>query len=182
MLIGICGKSGSGKSSIANQITNKYKNVVHLDIDTIAHKSHQDEFVKKELVETYGEEILTNNQIDRKKLGKIVFSSREEMEKLKKITWDFMEKEIDKFLFQNKDKIIILDYILLPLTKYLNMCDIKILLDIPYEIRKERVLARDNITEESFLLRDASSIEYNKDDFDIVINNAKEDILRRVKI
>ena len=182
MLIGICGKSGSGKSSIANQIANKYKNVVHLDIDTIAHKSHQDQFVKKELVETYGEEILTNNQIDRKKLGKIVFSSREEMEKLKKITWDFMEKEIDKFLFQNKDKIIILDYILLPLTKYLNMCDIKILLDIPYEIRKERVLARDNITEESFLLRDASSIEYNKDEFDIVINNAKEDILRRVKI
>ena len=182
MLIGICGKSGSGKSSIANQIANKYKNVVHLDIDTIAHKSHQDEYVKKELVETYGEEILTNNQIDRKKLGKIVFSSREEMEKLKKITWDFMEKEIDNFLFQNKDKIIILDYILLPLTKYLNMCDIKILLDIPYEIRKERVLARDNITEESFLLRDASSIEYNKDEFDIVINNEKEDILRRVKI
>lgn len=182
MLIGICGKSGSGKSSIANQIANNHENVVHLDIDTIAHKSHQDQFVKKELVETYGEEILTNNQIDRKKLGKIVFSSREEMEKLKKITWNFMEKEIDNFLFQNKDKIIILDYILLPLTKYLNMCDIKILLDIPYEIRKERVLARDNITEESFLLRDASSIEYNKDEFDIVINNAKEDILRRVKI
>ncbi len=182
MLIGICGKSGSGKSSIANQIANNHENVVHLDIDTIAHKSHQDQFVKKELVETYGEEILTNNQIDRKKLGKVVFSSREEMEKLKKITWNFMEKEIDDFLFQNKDKIIILDYILLPLTKYLNMCDIKILLDIPYEIRKERVLARDNITEESFLLRDASSIEYNKDEFDIVINNAKEDILRRVKI
>ena len=113
MLIGICGKSGSGKSSIANQIANNHKNVVHLDIDTIAHKSHQDEFVKKELVETYG---LTNNQIDRKKLGKVVFSSREEMEKLKKITWNFMEKEIDNFIFQNKDKIIILDYILLPLT------------------------------------------------------------------
>ena len=38
------------------------------------------------------------------------------------------------------------------------------------------------LLEESFLLRDASSIEYNKDEFDIVINNAKEDILRRVKI
>lgn len=182
MLIGICGKSGSGKSSIAKQIVNKYQNAVHLDIDKIAHKSHRDKIVKKRLIEKYGEEILTNNQIDRKKLGKIVFSSKEEMKKLEKITWNFMEKEIDEFISQNKDKIIILDYILLPLTKYLNMCDIKILLDIPYEIRRERVLLRDNITEELFLLRDSSSIEYNKDEFDVVINNTKEDILRRVKL
>lgn len=182
MLIGICGKSGSGKSSIAKQLVNNHENVVHLDIDKIAHKSHQDKIVKKRLVETYGEDILTNNLIDRKKLGKIVFSSKEEMKKLEKISWDFMENEIDEFISQNKDRIIILDYILLPLTKYLNMCDIKILLDIPYEIRRERVLARDNITEESFLLRDSSSIEYNKEEFDIVINNTNEDILRRVKI
>lgn len=93
-----------------------------------------------------------------------------------------MEKEIDEFMFQNKDKIIILDYILLPLTKYLNMCDIKILLDIPYEIRRDRVIKRDNITEELFLLRESSSIEYNKKEFNIVINNSNEEIFRRLKI
>ena len=42
MIIGICGKSGSGKSTIAKQIISKYKTAVHLDIDKIAHKSHKD--------------------------------------------------------------------------------------------------------------------------------------------
>ena len=104
------------------------------------------------------------------------------MKKLEKITWTFMENEIDKFIKENKDKIIILDYILLPLTKYFKQCDIKILMNIPYQIRKERVLNRDNITEESFVLRESSSIEYEEYDFDIILNNEQEDILRRIKI
>jgi dephospho-CoA kinase len=104
------------------------------------------------------------------------------MKKLEKITQDFIEKEIDKFINENKDKIIILDYILLPITKYFKKCDIKILLDVPQNIRKIRVIQRDNITEEAFMLRDSSSIEYNKSDFDIVLNSEKENILRRIKI
>ena len=77
---------------------------------------------------------------------------------------------------------IILDYILLPLTKYFDKCNIKILLDIPYHIRKQRVLSRDNITEEQFDLRESAAIQYEVSDFDIVLENEKEDILRRILI
>ena len=182
MIIGICGKSGSGKSTIAKQITSRYKNAVHLDIDKIAHKSHKDEEVKQKIISTFTESVLTNNEIDRKKLGRIVFSSKEKMKLLEDITWEFMEKEIDNFINENKDKIIILDYILLPLTKYFDKCKIKILLDIPYHIRKQRVLSRDNITEEQFDLRDSASIQYEVNDFDIVLESEKDDILRRIMI
>ena len=122
--------------------------------------------------------ILTNNKIDRKKLGKIVFSSKVEMRKLEIITWCYMEQEIDKIIENNKDKIIILDYLLLPRTKYFNNCDLRILVDVPYEIRKERVMKRDNISEEKFNLRESSSIDYDKNIFDIVLTN--EDIKRKV--
>ena len=182
MIIGICGKSGSGKSTIAKQLTSKYKNAIHLDIDKIAHKSHQDKKVKQKIIDTFSESILTENKIDRKKLGAIVFSSKEKMKLLEEITWEFMEEEIDKFIEKNENKIIILDYILLPLTKYFEKCNIKILLDIPYHIRKERVLNRDNITEELFNLRDSASIHYDKKDFDFILSNEKDDILRRIKI
>lgn len=182
MIIGICGKSGSGKSTIAKQITSRYKNAVRLDIDKIAHKSHKDEEVKQKIIGTFTESVLTNNEIDRKKLGRIVFASKEKMKLLEEITWEFMEKEIDNFINENKDKIIILDYILLPLTKYFDKCNIKILLNIPYHIRKQRVLSRDDITEEQFDLRDSAAIQYEMSDFDVVLENEKDDILRRILI
>lgn len=181
MIICICGKSGSGKSTVSKIILENHPNSIHIDIDKIAHKSHLDKHVKKSLINTFGTKILTNNEIDRKKLGIIVFSNKDEMKKLENITWNYMEKEIDKIIFDNKDKIIILDYLLLPRTKYFDNCDLKILIDIPYEIRKQRVMLRDNITEEKFDLRENLSLNYNKEKFDIILDDKKiENIKKKV--
>ena len=173
MIIGICGKSGSGKSTLARKIikiTNN--NAIHLDIDKIGHNVLLLPEVKNELVNLFGKGIINEKNIDRKKLGDIVFNSRFEMDKLSNITWKYMEIEIDKFIQDNRDRIIILDWLLLPNTKYLDLCDIKILLNIPYEIRKERAMKRDNIKESDFDLREKASIEYNENDFDyILVNN-----------
>ena len=131
--------------------------------------------------------IITNNtvkenNVDRKKLGEIVFDSRNEMNKLSDITWKYMQIEIDNFLNLHKDKIIILDWLLLSNSKYFDMCDIKILLDIPYEIRKPRAMKRDNISEEAFDLREKASIEFNESAFDYVLKiNDKEIVKRLVK-
>ena len=91
MIVCICGKSGSGKSTIAKLIMEEKPNSIHVDIDKIGHKSHNDETLKQKLVNTFGNDILTNNNIDRKKLGKIVFSDKLEMKKLEDITWKYME-------------------------------------------------------------------------------------------
>lgn len=94
-----------------------------------------------------------------------------------------MQIEIDKFLIDNKDKIIILDWLLLPISKYFDKCDIKILLDIPYEERKERAIKRDNITEEAFDLREKASISFDVNKFDYVIkDNSNVEIKRLVKL
>ena len=180
MLIGICGKSGSGKSTLANDLIQIYKNALHCDIDKVGHKALLDEKVKENLINSFGYKIITDNVVDRKKLGNIVFSSKKEMEKLTNITWNYMQKEIDFIIESNKDKLIILDWILLPKSKYLKQCKLKILLDIPYEIRKERALIRDNISEESFKLRDDSSLIFNNDDFDLIIKDNKEINLERI--
>ena len=92
-----------------------------------------------------------------------------------------MQIEIDKYLKENEKKIIILDWILLPISKYFNICDVKILLDIPYNIRKQRAIKRDNITEEEFDLREKASIDFNKFKFDYVLNtNYAEVIIKRL--
>lgn len=183
MLIGICGKSGCGKSTLANQIielTNN--NAVHLDIDKIGHRVLLLPEIKEELISSFGESVITENIVDRKKLGEIVFDSRNEMKKLSDITWKYMQMKIDNFININKDKIIILDWLLLSISKYFDMCDIKILLDVPYEIRKQRAMKRDNITEEQFDLREKASIEFDKGNFDYVIKmNDNETVKGLVK-
>ena len=175
MIISICGKSGSGKSTLAKKIIEERKNVIHINIDKIAHQVLTIPIVKQQLQEQF-KDVLTDNEVDRKKLGPIVFSSTKNMDILTQVTWPHMEQEIDRIISENKDKIIILDYLLLPKTKYFEQSDLKILLDIPKDIRKQRILKRDNITEDKFDLRDSSSIEYDKDEFDFIISSDNYDI------
>ena len=184
MIICICGKSGSGKSTLARKIIEvKGDNAVHLDIDKVGHNVLLIDEVKNELVSNFGESIINDNHIDRKKLGEVVFASRREMKKLSDITWKYMQIEIDKFLDDNKGKIVILDWLLLPITKYFSMCSVKVLLDIPYEVRKERAIKRDGISGEAFDLRESASIDLNSGDFDYVLSdNQEKDIKEMVKI
>ena len=184
MKIGICGKSGSGKSSLAKLIMDKYPDTVHIDIDKIGHEAYLDHDVLKKMLLTFGVDVLTDSVIDRKKLGKLVFDNPENMQKLTNITWPYMKSRINEILSENQDKIIIFDWLLLPKTDFFNMCDVKILLDIPREERMKRCIERDHITEEEFLMRDSSSISYNKENFDVVINNndfEMENIFKLIK-
>lgn len=60
------------------------------------------------------------------------------------------------------------------------MCDKKILVDTPYEIRKKRAMMRDGIAVEEFDLREQASIEYDKDQFDIVVNDNNINEVRKM--
>lgn len=181
MIIGISGRSGSGKTTLSNKIINlSKKDVVHLDIDKVGHDVLLLPEVRQELLNSFGPEVICKQNVDRKKLGDIVFASRNEMQKLNNITWKHMQIEIDKYIEKNKNKVIILDWLLLPITKYFAMCDIKILLDIPYEVRKKRAISRDSITEEAFDLRDSASIDLNHDDFDYVFESNNEENIRKL--
>lgn len=180
MIIGLCGKSCSGKTTLANDLIHIYdENGMHVDIDKIGHQALTIPEIKKELIDTFGD-ITTKGEIDRKKLGPIVFSSPDEMEKLTNITWRYMEQEINRIMIENKDKIIILDWQLLPKTKFFKESDITILLDVDYEIRKKRALERDHISEEKFDLREQASMKYDKALFDIVLNEVNYERLKEM--
>lgn len=168
MTIGVCGKSGSGKNYFASKLMMINPSLIHVDIDTIGHKIIQLDNVKQELINYFGEEIVVNGDINRGELAKKVFSNQEHYNKLIDITWPAMEQEII-LLTQDKTQSYILNWALLPKTKFFKQCDLKFLIDTPIDIRKQRLLLRDNITEESFRLRENNSLNYNEYIFDFVL-------------
>lgn len=171
MIISIVGLSGSGKSLISNTLESYNPRIMHIDIDKIGHSSHHNPLVKQKLINTFGENILTNGAIDRKKLGHIVFTSKEAMQQLEEITWSFMEQQIDQIIKDNSDKIILLDWLLLPRTKYFYESDIRLLVKAPLETRIKRAMNRDGITKEKFLERESSAPNIDETQFEYIINN-----------
>lgn len=169
-LIGITGKTGTGKSTIAIVLAQKL-NGQYIDIDKIGHQATSDPYIAKKLCNIFGNELLDlNGTIDRKKLGNIVFSDTDKMQILTDITWEYMEQELDKILLQ-KQQYFIFDWALLPKVKFWDMCNMKILVTSDDTVRKERILERDHITPEYLEKREAATLDYSKLSFDYIFNN-----------
>lgn len=171
MLISLVGRSGSGKSSIAKALQTRNPNIRILDIDKIGHYVETLPEVQNKLITFFGQNVLTEGQIDRKKISQIVFTDDTAMNALTEITWPAMEKEIDQFILENSSNTIILDWQLLPKTKYFYQSNIKILVTAPLEIREERLRKRDKLTEEQFLARENAAMDFSSLNFDYIINN-----------
>ena len=78
-IIGITGKSGSGKSTLTALLSKKWQ-CNSVNIDKIGHKATSNKKNLKKLCEVFGKQILGDDgNIDRKKLGNIVISSKEKM-------------------------------------------------------------------------------------------------------
>lgn len=169
-IIGITGKSGSGKSTFASLLSQKLK-CKHIDIDKIGHEALFQPEILNTLCDKFGTGILDENgNVDRKKMGDIVFTQRHKMNELSDLTWAYMKKTLDEILSKS-DEIIILEWILLPHSKYWKKCNSKILVTSDDTKRRNKVLERDNISEEYFNKRDSASIDYTPFKFDYILEN-----------
>ncbi len=170
-IVGVTGKSGSGKTTFAKVLAEKL-NCKCIDIDKISHKPLKKPKIIHILCEKFGSQILDENgNIDRKKMGNIVFSNEEKMKELIAVTEADAYQELDTILSMENNNIIVLEWIKLPTCKYWEKCDIKILVKADDKKRKERVVKRDNISEEYFDKRDSASIEYTETEFNYIFEN-----------
>ena len=85
VVIGLTGGILSGKSTISGMLAEK--GAVVIDADQIGHEAYKPHTKTwQELVNTFGDSILTQkNEVDRKKLGDIVFADPHALERLNEI-------------------------------------------------------------------------------------------------
>ncbi|MBQ4556715.1 MAG: dephospho-CoA kinase [Clostridia bacterium] len=156
-IIGITGQSGSGKGYLSTEFAKL--GYIHADADKIYHDLLKNcTSLKDELVRTFGADILTNGEIDRKILGKKVFGANNarKLAKLNKITHKYVCREYIKLIVALKEqdsKGIIIDAPLLIEARLHKLCDFNIYVYCDEEVRIERIMKRDSISREAALLR-----------------------------
>ena len=170
MIIGISGKSGSGKSSISKYLEKNY-HYYWIDTDRIA------AYIRKEYLEEIvsfinDDSVINGNDIDSKKLGSILFKNKELLKVYNDFIYEKMKNKIDE-LVKEKPNVII-DSLFLPIMDIYKECDYTILVKCKDQLRKERIIKRDNIEEQYYLDRDSNGLEYRDSDFDFIIDNTKD--------
>lgn len=178
MIIGITGKSGAGKSFLAEILAEKL-NLKHIDVDKISHQVLLHPETQKFLKQEFGEDIFDNNTLNRKKLGALAFKNKAKLKQLNNFCQIQIEKELDKIIKAEKN-LIVLDYALLPWLKQFKLCDVKILLKTDFDTRFNRVAARENITEKYFLSRDNSLEDYDETQFDFIYNSLDQNSINKL--
>ena len=183
-LIIVTGKSGSGKTFVANKIAESL-NCPELSLDEISHQTLTIESVKQFVKNTFGDSVFNGDEINRKKLGTLAFSTPEKLEQLNDICHQEMLKIIDRKLQDTPADYFVLDYLLLPQMKYFETAFFKVLVKANNHTRKTRIISRDNITEEYFNSRDNNSIEFDETDYDCVLENSHNidltDLIKQIK-
>ena len=156
-LIGITGGSGCGKSHLSSLLRSRGIPVIDCDIVSreIMAKGTP---CAKEVVEFFGEEILENGEINRRKLGRIVFADKEKLKKLNEITHKYILADIYNKMEKERSDVICADGATL-IESGIN-CHLLVGILADKELRIKRICERDNLSHEDAKLR----VDAQKDD------------------
>ena len=145
MIIGITGGTGCGKTTLLNLI--REQGGLVLDCDAIYHELLISDKEMLSAIDARFPGVVENGSLNRKKLGAIVFAESAALLDLNRITHAAVKREVLRRL-EAKPALAAIDAIGLFEGGLAELCDITVAVTAPLEIRIQRLMQRDGITEE----------------------------------
>ena len=157
MIIGITGSIACGKSTVSGYL--KSKGYVVIDADKIGHEALDSDYVKEKLILTFGNDILENNKINRRKLGELVFGKSNNLNILNSIIHPEIRRRILEEIDKNNDQeFIFIDVALLFEAKFDDLVDKIIVVYVDKNTQLTRLMKRNSISEKEALSRIVSQM------------------------
>jgi len=193
LIIGLTGGIASGKSLVTSTLQNE-EHIPVLDCDLIARQVvERGTSARKKLVEVFKDIVdleLSDGSLNRKALGKVVFSDPEKRKLLQSITGRAIFYELLKQLFYHwliGTPLVVIDAPTLYETKFLiRFCSEIIVVAVSKETQLERLMSRDGSSEEDATARIQAQIpiEEKVKLADIILWNegSKEELIDEVRI
>lgn len=174
LVVGIVGKIGCGKSSVSNILKEKY-GFVSLEVDRYGHKALIQE--KQHITDVFGNKILDDNsEINRQKLGEIVFSDTLKLAKLNSIVHPRIKTEIISDIANSNSQRFVIDAALLFEIGLDELCNYIISVDAPdeqiiYRVTKYRGWSEAKVKS---ILKAQTYLEFLKERTNYIIFNNKD--------
>lgn len=147
--IGLTGSIGMGKTTTAQLFAEA--GIPVYDADATVHQLYQNQAVP--LIAKAFPDAVINNQVDRKILSQLVLNQPAQLRRLEAIVHPLVHQCEQQFLqraAQNGDAVVVLDIPLLFETNATNRVDKIVVVTAPQNVQKQRVLARNDMSEEKF--------------------------------
>lgn len=151
LVVGLTGGIASGKSTVANML--KEMNIPVIDADVEARNAViKGEPAYEQIVKVFGGGILREDgEIDRQKLGAIIFHDEQKRLQLNQIVHPEVRRRMLKQkedALQRGEKIVVLDIPLLFESKLTYMVDKTILVSADRDVQLKRLMLRNSLTAE----------------------------------
>lgn len=183
MNIGITGSIACGKSTVSDYL--KEKGYTIIDADKLGHVVLTSEDVKRRLSETFGANILVNNEISREVLGKLVFGNDKNLKKLNNIIHPKIKELILKLQEEHENEdLVFLDIALLYEANFVDLVEKVVVIYVDEDVQLERLMTRNSLSKEEALKRIESQMSPQEKASlgDFVIDNSyrKEDTFQQI--
>lgn len=152
-VIGLTGNIATGKSVVRRML--EHLGAYTIDADALSHR-----VISKgapgyqPVLETFGMWLLdTDGQINRSKLGRVVFADKEALKQLEAIVHPYVGQAIDILARRAGQSVIVIEAIKLLESGLRNQCDTIWVTDAPQHVQVERLMRKRGLSQEDALQR-----------------------------
>jgi dephospho-CoA kinase len=151
-IVGLTGGIGSGKTTVLQYFMDIGTATYIADVEAKKLMNNDDE-LKFQIKQIFGDKVYKNGNIDRKYLANIVFNDALKLEKLNKLVHPKVQQHFKSFVEKSKNTILIYESAILFESGSNKLCDYIITVVADYETKIKRLKLRDGVSEDEIKAR-----------------------------